>query len=200
ALFAEASRMGLEGIVSKKADARYLQSRSQSWVKVKRVDVDEFVVVGFLSNMPRAASSLILAEEREGELVYACRAGSGIGDKTARELYAALSKAEIDAPATPVPKTPGAHWVQPNWTVELGYRTRSAQNAPRAPVILGWAPRKAPQKPKKAVKPRLIGDRELASVELTNPEREIFAGSGVTKLDLAIYYARVGDWLLPEML
>jgi len=28
----------------------------------------------------------------------------------------------------------------------------------------------------------------------------MFAGSGVTKLDLALYYARVGDWLLPELL
>jgi bifunctional non-homologous end joining protein LigD len=28
----------------------------------------------------------------------------------------------------------------------------------------------------------------------------MFAGSAVTKLDIAIYYARVGDWMLPELL
>jgi bifunctional non-homologous end joining protein LigD len=50
------------------------------------------------------------------------------------------------------------------------------------------------------MKPKLISDRDLAAVHLTNPEREIFAGSGVTKLDMALYYARVGDWALPEML
>ncbi len=200
ALFAQASRLGLEGIVSKKADARYVQARAASWVKVKRVDVDTFVIIGYLSNMPRSASSLILAEERDGELVYACRVGSGIGDAKARELFAALSKAERDAPVIAVPRTPGAHWVEPNWTIELGYRSRSTGGAPRAPVLLSWAPRKAAARPTKALKPRLVGDRELAAVQLTNPEREIFAGSGVTKLDLAIYYARVGDWLLPEML
>jgi ATP-dependent DNA ligase len=54
ALFAQASRMGLEGIVSKKADARYVQARSQSWVKVKRSKSGPFVVIGFLSNMPKA--------------------------------------------------------------------------------------------------------------------------------------------------
>ncbi len=37
-------------------------------------------------------------------------------------------------------------------------------------------------------------------MHLTNPEREIFAGSGVTKLDIALHYARVGDWMLPELL
>jgi bifunctional non-homologous end joining protein LigD len=66
-------------------------------------------------------------------------------------------------------------------------------------VILGFS-RRAEAKPVKALKPKLISDRELAAITLTNPEREIFEGSGVTKLDLAIYYARVGDWLLPELL
>jgi DNA ligase D len=198
-LFAQASRIGLEGIVSKKADARYVQGRSTSWVKVKRVDVGTFVVIGFLANMPKSASSLILAEERDGELSYACRVGSGIGDAKARELYGALSKNERASPIVATPRTPGAHWVEPEWTAEIGFRSRSAQGAPRAPVLLGYAARQR-RRATKSLKPRLVGDRDLAAVHLTNPEREIFAGSGVTKLDLALYYARVGDWLLPELL
>ena len=188
ALFAHASRMGLEGIVSKNADARYVQGRSTSWVKVKRVEVATFVVIGFLTNMPKAVSSLILAEERDGELVYACRAGSGIGDAMGRELYAALAKKERPTPVVAAPRTPGAHWVEPDVSVEIGYRSRSAQNSPRAPVFLGLAPAKrAPAA--KAIKPKLVGDRELAAIHLTNPEREMFAGSGVSKLDIALYYA-----------
>jgi bifunctional non-homologous end joining protein LigD len=199
ALFAQASRMGLEGIVSKKADARYVQARSATWVKVKRVEIGSFVVIGFLSNMPRSASSLILAEERDGELVYASRVGSGIGDAKARELYDAMAPSERATPVVAAPRTPGAHWIEPVWSAEIGYRTRSTQNAPRAPVLLGYTPRKAASAVR-AIKPRLISDRELAAITLTNPEREMFAGSGVTKLDLALYYARVGDWLLPELL
>lgn len=199
ALFAHASRLGLEGIVCKKADARYVQSRSPAWVKVKRVEIAPFVVIGFMSNLPNTASSLILAEERDGELVYAGRVGSGIGDAKAHELYKVLSPFERATPPVAAPKTPGAHWVEPEWTAEVGYRSRSAQDAPRAPVLLGYAPREA-SKPVKALKPKLVSDRELASITLTNPEREIFAGSGVTKLDLALYYARVGDWALPELL
>jgi bifunctional non-homologous end joining protein LigD len=66
-------------------------------------------------------------------------------------------------------------------------------------VLLSWAQRRrAPGA--QSLKPKLVGDRELAAVHLTNPDREIFAGSGVTKLDLALYYARVGDWLLPDLL
>ena len=199
ALFAQASRMGLEGIVSKRADSRYVQARSAAWLKVKRVEVGEFVVIGYMANMPNAASSLILAEERGGELVYACRVGSGIGDAKARELWAALSKSPRASAAVETPRTPGAHWVEPLWTAEIGYRSRSAQDSPRAPTFLGIAPRKAALAAR-AVKPKLVSDRDLAAVHLTNPEREIFAGSGVTKLDIALHYARVGDWLLPELL
>lgn len=199
ALFAQASRMGLEGIVSKKADSRYIQARATSWVKVKRVDVATFAVIGFLSNMPKNASSLILAEERDGELIYACRVGSGISEAKARELYALLSPAIRKTPVTPAPKTPGAQWVEPMQNAEIGFRGRSLNDAPRAPVLFGVAPRDA--RPKlRAVKPKLVGDRDLAAIHLTNPQREMFAGSGVTKLDLALYYARVGDWLLPEVL
>ncbi len=199
ALFAQASRMGLEGIVSKKADSRYVQARSSSWLKVKRVDVGSFVVIGFLSNRPRTVSSLLLAEERSGELVYACRVGSGISDETARRLYADFAGSLRDTPAVETPRTPGAHFVEPLWSAEIGYRSRSAGDAPRAPVLFSVAPRRA-ERATRAAKPKLIGDRELAAIHLTNPEREMFAGSGVTKLDLALYYARVGDWLLPEVL
>jgi len=200
ALFLQASKLGLEGIVSKKADSRYVQSRAQSWVKVKRVDIGAFVVIGFLSNMPKAASSLIIAEERDGELVFASRVGSGIGDALARELYGKLAKSIRDTPVVPVPKTPGAVWVDPVWSAEVGYRSRSVNDSPRAPVLLGVSPRKI-EKPKPAIKkPKLVSDRDLANIHLTNPQREMFDGSGVTKLDLAIHYARVGDWMLPELM
>jgi DNA ligase D len=200
ALFAQASRMGLEGIVSKRADARYVQTRSATWLKVKRVEIGTFAVVGFLSNMPRAASSLLMAEERGADLIYVGRVGSGISDARARELFAALAKApRASSAATATPRTPGAHWVEPHWNAEIGYRSRSTAGAPRAPVFLGLAPRQQ-ARAARSIKPKLVGDRDLAAVQLTNPDREIFAGSGVTKLDLALYYARVGDWLLPELL
>jgi bifunctional non-homologous end joining protein LigD len=196
-LFQNASRMGLEGIVSKKADSRYVQRRSDAWVKVKRVDIASFTILGYLSSTPRTVTSLILGEERDGELVYACRAGSGISESKGRELYAEFSKAERASSVIAVPRTPGANWIEPNWVAEIGFRSRSTQLSPRAPVVMSLA--RKPARKTAALKPKLVGDRELAAIHLTNPEREM-SGTGVTKLDIALYYARVGDWLLPEML
>ena len=199
-LFASASRMGLEGIVSKKAESRYVQKRSDAWVKVKRVEIAPFTVIGYLSSTPKCVTSLVLAEERDGVLEYASRVGSGISEQKGRELYAELSKAGQTEPAVTVPKTPGAHWIRPDWTAEIGYRARSTGQAPRAPVFMGIEKKKKPSRPIKALKPKLVGDRELAAIHVTNADREMFEGSGVTKLDIALHYAQVGDWLLPELL
>lgn len=197
-LFERASRMGLEGIVSKKTDSRYVQRRSESWVKVKRVEIASFTVIGYLASAPKCVTSLVLGEERDGELVYACRVGSGISEEKGRELFAQMSKAERASPVVAVPRTPGANWIEPNWIAEVGFRSRSSIQTPRQPVFMSLAKKAVRATP--ALKPKLVGDRDLAAIHLTNPDREIFAGSGTTKLDLALYYARVGDWLLPELL
>jgi len=196
-LFAQASRMGLEGIVSKRADSRYVQRRSEDWVKVKRVEVGKFTVIGYLANAPKCVTSLLVAEERDGALVYACRAGSGISEERGRELFQELSRTVRTEPVVPVPRTPGAHFIEPGWIAEIGYRSRSSQQTPRQPVVLGVT--RKPERVSVSLKPKLVSDRDLAAIHLTNPERKML-GSSVTKLDIALYYARVGDWLLPEVL
>ena len=47
---------------------------------------------------------------------------------------------------------------------------------------------------------RYITDAHLASIWVTNPERRMFSKTGPTKLDLAVYYAKVGDAMLPHIL
>ena len=46
ALYAQVERMGLEGIMAKKADSPYRMRRSANWVKIRADRVDDFVVVG----------------------------------------------------------------------------------------------------------------------------------------------------------
>jgi bifunctional non-homologous end joining protein LigD len=209
-LFARACEMGLEGIISKRADSPYVQARSTDWLKIKRSETGEFAIIGFIANSPKSASSLILAEQKDGELSYAGKAGSGISDDMGRRLYSALSADAIDVCPIPLPedavskkwsKDPlkNARWVSPHWVATIGHRGRTESGAIRHGVVLKFAKR-APERPKRHVKPRLVTDQDLAGIRVTNPEREMFKGSGVTKLDVAVYYARVGDWILPELL
>jgi bifunctional non-homologous end joining protein LigD len=41
------------------------------------------------------------------------------------------------------------------------------------------------------------GAEEFAGVRLTHPERVLFKDAGLTKLDIAEYFAKVADWILP---
>ena len=46
---------------------------------------------------------------------------------------------------------------------------------------------------------RLIAEAELATIWVTNPQRRLFGKTGPTKIDIAVYYALVGDfWMFDE--
>jgi bifunctional non-homologous end joining protein LigD len=47
--------------------------------------------------------------------------------------------------------------------------------------------------------PESLADSEIAGMKLTHPERMLFPDAGVTKLDLARYYAQISDWVLPHL-
>lgn len=199
AFFAHACRLGLEGIMSKRADAPYVQRRTKTWVKVKRAYVGDFIVVGFTVTAPKRVSALILAEEdASGALQFVGRVSSGLTDQTASDLFKQLSKHAAEKPPVAAPKIPGAvTWTVPSLTARIAFNSRADDGAPRQPVLIGTSPYK---KLAPATKPKLVTDRDLAAIRLTNPDREIFEGSGVNKLDVAIYYARVGDWMLPDLM
>jgi bifunctional non-homologous end joining protein LigD len=77
--FKQACEYGIEGIVSKLADSVYESTRSHSWIKVKCIKRQEFVIAGFtLSDKDFPGfGALILGVYDKGKLVYAGRAGTG---------------------------------------------------------------------------------------------------------------------------
>lgn len=199
-LFAQACRLGLEGVVSKDGRAPYRQERTKTWVKAKRFDVATLSIIGFTTKASsRHVASIILAEETEDGLTYVGRSGTGLSLEETRALYQTLKPLTIPRAAIEVPKTPNAHFIEPGqFTAEISYRGRTTKNIIRQAAILGiTSANPRPVTPRAA---KLITDRDLASIRLTNPDREIFEGSGTTKLDVALYYARAGEYMLPHVL
>ncbi|NWG52435.1 MAG: DNA ligase D [Hydrogenophilaceae bacterium] len=196
-LFAHACRMGLEGVISKRADAPYVQGRTKTWLKIKRAYVGEFVVVGYTLTTPKRIAAFLIAEEGgDGELVFVGRVtcpSEAISDLWLPKL-AARKVAQGMPMKAPVPKP---IWTEPAATARVAFNSRAPDGAPRQPVLLGLTPYR---KPMRSSKPRLVADRDLAAIRLTNPDRKMFGTKDVTKLDIAVYYARVGDWMLPDLL
>ena len=90
--YAEACKLGLEGIVSKNAGAPYVPGNRGLWVKTKCVNCEEFVVVGWTDPegaRPYLGALLLAYYDDPGELLYAGRAGAGISDAELETLATA---------------------------------------------------------------------------------------------------------------
>ena len=78
-MLAEACRLGLEGIISKRADRPYRSGRHDDWLKSKCIQTDEFVIVGYVesSASTNAIGALVVGYYDRKRLIYAGRVGTG---------------------------------------------------------------------------------------------------------------------------
>jgi bifunctional non-homologous end joining protein LigD len=121
-LYKRAFRMGLEGTVSKRADAPYRSGRTEAWVKVKSWKRDRFVVVGFVPDGAGGLAKLRLARREGRALIYAGRVGTGWDHKTARVVRAALAPlARPTSPLTTPIRKRDTTWVEPRFDAEITY-------------------------------------------------------------------------------
>ena len=84
-MFAKACEAGLEGIISKEANAPYITGRGKSWLKIKCSLRQEFIIVGYSDSRSgeRALGALYLGYQKNGALQYAGKVGTGFTMKSA---------------------------------------------------------------------------------------------------------------------
>jgi bifunctional non-homologous end joining protein LigD len=149
AFFAEAARMGLEGIVSKQRDAPYRSGRSHAWLKMKCSQRQEFVVIGFTD--PKGTRSLLgallLATYAKGQLVYRGRVGTGFSENSLRDLHRKLAPLCGGQPTlTHAPsgaEARAAHWVRPELVAEVSFSGFTQDGLLRHSTFLGLREDKA---------------------------------------------------------
>ena len=82
AFYEQACELKLEGIISKRAEAPYAPGNRGLWLKVKCLNREEFVVVGWTDPegaRPFIGALLLGYYDPDGRLIYAGRAGTGVG-------------------------------------------------------------------------------------------------------------------------
>jgi bifunctional non-homologous end joining protein LigD len=213
AFYHQAEQLGLEGIISKRADGAYQQARTRSWLKIKCRPSAEFVIVGYgASEAAGGIGALLLAEADDGGLRYVGRVGTGFSTTEMQRLLARLEPLRTKKATVALPpeerRRKDIVWVRPVLVAEVEYGTRTADRILRHAVYKGLRMDKtddesavgAPELPPQAPRKRYVTDADLANVWVTNPDRVMFGEGGPTKLEVAVYYARVGDWMLPELI
>ena len=164
---------------------------------------------------------------RQGELRYAGRVGTGFSDARLAELRARLEPLErAERPVAALPKgavVKGVHWTEPALVAEIRYAGWTADAVLRHAAFLGLredkdarevvrnmpsrklpsAPPDPPAPPARSATPSppvaRDGSTVFEGVRLTHADRVLYPGEGITKLDLARYWAEIRDWGLPHL-
>lgn len=221
-IFQMATEQELEGIISKRVQSAYRPGRGDDWLKIKRLESDEFAVVGYTP--PKGSrsgfGSLLLARpdpDTPSGWIYAGRVGSGFSDEQLRALSKTMDEKGSAKPTVALvgvdPLLRGARWIKPAAVAEVYYRGIGNQNLLRQPSLKTMRTDKSPadlldsdrtakskatktsakaQSPSAATQP--------ADITISHPDRVVFPEGRITKQAVADYYIAVMKWFLPGVI
>ena len=207
-LFKTMCDAGQEGIISKAIDAPYRSTRSKSWVKVKCTRRQEFVIIGWKKSdkAGRPFSSILLAQNEGGKLVYKGNVGTGFNQETLMDLAERFAKLKTDKAPAEVdrPSRRGVTWIKPKLVAEIAFAeftgptSESGGGNVRHGSFLGLRGDKKAEE----VVPEVAQEAPAAEpveelVKISNRDRVIFPESGETKGQLADYYQTIAPLMLP---
>lgn len=213
-LLAEACRLGLEGLVAKRARAPYVSGRTKDWLKMKCKRRQEFIIAGFSEHGDRSGcvGALVLSLEESGRLRFAGKVGTGWSDAAARRLHERLD--EIRQDRSPLAERPagleGTVWVKPVLAAEVEFSEWTRDGVLRHPSFIGLRedrpPRVVREVPLVEQPPSQPSSRRgaslpatIAGVRLTNPDRVLYRAQGLTKRDIARYYESIAEFIMPHV-
>jgi bifunctional non-homologous end joining protein LigD len=222
-----ASKLSLEGIVSKKLNAPYRSGRTESWTKAKCRAGQEVVLGGWKTTNGKFRS-LMAGVHRGDHLAFVGMVGTGFGQDTVRRIMPALKQAAAkDSPfggANAPRKTRDVHWLKPEFVAEIEFAGWTADGNIRQAAFKALRQDKPAdevqaENPSMTAIARPVGkaaakagkvrtsasgnSSEVMGVVISKPDKELWPdagdGKGVTKLDLARYYEAIGQWMIGHL-
>jgi bifunctional non-homologous end joining protein LigD len=141
-MFTHACRQGWEGVIAKRADSPYRETRSRDWLKFKCEAGQELVVGGFTA--PRGSrtelGALLLGYYDGDRLRYAGKVGTGFDRETLKDLgrrLRALRRETSPFVAAGSIREPGITWVTPQLVAQVAFTEWTSAGRLRHPRYLG---------------------------------------------------------------
>lgn len=220
-----ACRLGLEGIMAKRADAPYVSRRTDAWLKLKCSQRQEFVICGYTDrsdNTAQVGSLLLGVYDAEGKLIPAGSVGTGWSGEEARAIKQKLLPLAMEkSPIEKGSSTPGRwskrkvgneRWVKPMLVAEVRFAEWTPDGQIRHSSFVGMRDDKpaksivreeanatstAAAAPRASIKS--AADTSSAQQKVSHGDRVIDESTGITKLELVRYYEAVADFMLPHL-
>jgi len=155
ALLRQAKKMGLEGLIGKKAGSAYEPGRrSADWIKLKLHHEQEFVIGGYTEPEGSRAyfGALIVGVYRKKELICVGKVGTGFNAKLLRSLHQQFKKiSRKECPFANLPMSKSGkwgqgitkaemrfcHWLKPTMVCQVKFGEWTRDGRLRQPVFLG---------------------------------------------------------------
>ncbi|HVN35169.1 MAG TPA: DNA ligase D [Casimicrobiaceae bacterium] len=136
-------KLGLEGMVSKRADLPHHDGRGTAWIKVKCQRRQEMVVGGYTEpgGSRHGFGALLLGVYEGAKLRYSGRVGTGFDDAALASIKQKLDK--LEQPKSPFENPPtgadarGVHWLRPTLVAEVEFTEWTADGTLRHPSFVG---------------------------------------------------------------
>jgi bifunctional non-homologous end joining protein LigD len=155
---------------------------------------------------------------KEGRrLTYAGKVGTGFNAKLIEDLMERMEPLATEKAPVEVPRADrkGAHWIKPKLVAEIAFSEFTEDGILRHPSFIALREdkpasevvREMPKhlntsekkKPARSTKTKKSAERATAEslgIEISNPDRVIFPNDGLTKGDLADYYAEIDPLIM----
>ncbi|MFT4099171.1 MAG: DNA ligase D [Rhodoblastus sp.] len=206
AVFDSAVAAGAEGIIAKRRDAPYRSGRSDAWLKIKGYPRQDVLIVAYKPSTKGALfASLHAALEEDGELRYIGGIGTGFSDEARKAIFGKLKSAAAKGPPDnlrgAIPR--GLKFLAAPLRAEIRFGGWTGSGHLRQARFLALredlpVPKITPKT--SHAKPAQRRDAsDETPLAITHPDRVVFPEDGVTKGEVADYYAAVGDRILRHL-
>ncbi|RQO40150.1 DNA ligase D [Chryseobacterium sp. KBW03] len=162
AFLAEPRKLGLEGIMAKRADSLYYSKvRSKDWLKIKANKRQEVVIGGYTLNddSSKLFSSILVGVFQGKKLIYTGKVGTGFNEKSQHEMMELfkpliINKApfaeepDVNKPSRFRPNPPHATvtWLRPELVCEVSFTEITSDGVMRHPSFDGMREDKSAKK------------------------------------------------------
>lgn len=141
-LFEQMKKMGLEGMIAKRKDSKYYKAkRSPDWLKIKNIQGQEAIIVGFTD--PKGSrkyfGSLLLAIKKKDKLVSIGNVGTGFTEKILKDIHTKLKPLirKTSPLDVPIKETPDITWVNAELVCNISFTEITDDGSVRHPVFQG---------------------------------------------------------------
>ncbi len=212
-VFADSVAAGAEGVIAKRRDAPYRSARSDAWLKIKGYPRQDVLIIGYRpSDKHELFASLLAAVEEKDGLRYVGRIGTGYDAALREKLFAQFSRNATARPAFEIanagqlPKgmkyiaTPVRAEIRfGGWTSDGQLRQARFLALREDLPVMTKKKAEAPATSKPRAPSRKTPAQPSAPITITHPDRVVFPEDGVTKGEIAEYYATVADRILRHL-